>query len=201
MSKRQGNMKERIQQVAIELFTEQGYDKTSLREIAERLEVSKAALYYHFNSKEEILQSIVESKIEAVEELLDWGESQPRSSEFWRDFFCRLSELISDQLQPLIRFALANRTVMKTINMGRDQEKAQSIASRIKKFMCDPDANPTNQLRTVFAMGVLFIGASPILNTLDLKANSSQIKKTALDVALELISSPPGGQQAESSTA
>src|SRR5262249_20860254 len=38
----------RIQQVALELFAEQGYEKTSLREIAERLDVTKAALYYHF---------------------------------------------------------------------------------------------------------------------------------------------------------
>jgi len=45
----------RIQAVALELFTEQGYDATSLREIAERLGVTKAALYYHFKSKEEIV--------------------------------------------------------------------------------------------------------------------------------------------------
>ena len=41
--------------MALELFNEQGYDKTSLREIAERLGVTKAALYYHFRSKEDIL--------------------------------------------------------------------------------------------------------------------------------------------------
>ena len=45
----------RIQQVAVELFTEHGYEGTSLREIAERLDVTKAALYYHFRSKEDIL--------------------------------------------------------------------------------------------------------------------------------------------------
>src|ERR1700690_1721403 len=45
----------RIQAVAVELFSEQGYDKTSLREIAERLDVSKAAVYYHFKRKEDIL--------------------------------------------------------------------------------------------------------------------------------------------------
>src|SRR6202044_3761604 len=43
------------QQVALELFAEQGYDKASLREIAERLGVTKAALYYHFERKEDIL--------------------------------------------------------------------------------------------------------------------------------------------------
>jgi AcrR family transcriptional regulator len=48
-------MRERILDVALELFIEQGYDKTSLREIAERLDVTKAALYYHFERKDDIL--------------------------------------------------------------------------------------------------------------------------------------------------
>jgi AcrR family transcriptional regulator len=50
-----GSTRERILDVALQLFNEQGYDKTSLREIADRLGVTKAALYYHFESKEDIL--------------------------------------------------------------------------------------------------------------------------------------------------
>jgi AcrR family transcriptional regulator len=48
-------MRQEILDVALELFNEQGYEKTSLREIAERLGVTKAALYYHFERKEDIL--------------------------------------------------------------------------------------------------------------------------------------------------
>jgi AcrR family transcriptional regulator len=40
----------RIQDVALDLFIEQGYEATSLREIAEKLGVTKAALYYHFKT-------------------------------------------------------------------------------------------------------------------------------------------------------
>jgi AcrR family transcriptional regulator len=47
--------RERILAVAQELFTRNGYDKTSLRDIAERLEITKAALYYYFPRKEDIL--------------------------------------------------------------------------------------------------------------------------------------------------
>ena len=50
-----GSTRERILDIALELFTEQGYDKTSLRDIAERLGTTKAALYYHFERKEDIL--------------------------------------------------------------------------------------------------------------------------------------------------
>jgi AcrR family transcriptional regulator len=47
--------RERILDIALELFTTQGYETTSLREIAERLGFSKAAIYYHFQSKDDIL--------------------------------------------------------------------------------------------------------------------------------------------------
>src|ERR1700733_7401802 len=49
---------ERILDVALELFLEKGYDKTSLREIAEQLGFSKAALYYHFASKDDIFMAL-----------------------------------------------------------------------------------------------------------------------------------------------
>jgi AcrR family transcriptional regulator len=50
-----GSTRERILDVALGLFNEQGYDKTSLRDISDRLGVTKAALYYHFQRKEDIL--------------------------------------------------------------------------------------------------------------------------------------------------
>lgn len=51
--------KAEIREVALELFARQGFDKTSLREIAERLGLTKAALYYHYPSKSELLHAIV----------------------------------------------------------------------------------------------------------------------------------------------
>jgi len=47
--------RERILDIALELFVEQGYEKTSLRDIAARLGTTKAALYYHFERKQDIL--------------------------------------------------------------------------------------------------------------------------------------------------
>ena len=64
----------RIQQVALELFTEHGYEATSLREIAERLGVTKAALYYHFKTKDEIIESLVDDTAAQIEELIAWAQ-------------------------------------------------------------------------------------------------------------------------------
>src|SRR5579862_878694 len=69
------------QKVALELFAEQGYEKTSLREIAERLGVTKAALYYHFKSKEDIVHSFTDDYFAEIDGLLDWAKDQPRSDE------------------------------------------------------------------------------------------------------------------------
>ena len=78
---RRGDTRARIQQVALGLFTEQGYERTSLREIAERLGVTKAALYYHFKSKEDIVRSFSEDYFCRLDALIAWGREQPASAQ------------------------------------------------------------------------------------------------------------------------
>jgi AcrR family transcriptional regulator len=45
---------------ALELFGQGGYEKTSLRDIADRMGFTKAALYYHYRSKDELLADLFE---------------------------------------------------------------------------------------------------------------------------------------------
>jgi AcrR family transcriptional regulator len=51
--------RQRILDVALELFGEHGYAGTSIADITGRLGISKAALYYHFAAKDEILEALV----------------------------------------------------------------------------------------------------------------------------------------------
>jgi AcrR family transcriptional regulator len=60
MSIREKNTKERILDEALKLFAQSGYMGTSMNDIADRMGVTKAALYKHYKSKQEILDSIVE---------------------------------------------------------------------------------------------------------------------------------------------
>lgn len=55
-----GNTKERILEVALESFAQSGYLGTSMNDIAKQLGITKAALYKHYTSKQEILDRIVE---------------------------------------------------------------------------------------------------------------------------------------------
>ena len=52
--------KERILRIALELFAQNGYLGTSMNDIAGQLGFTKAALYKHYASKQEILDKIVE---------------------------------------------------------------------------------------------------------------------------------------------
>ena len=54
------NTKEKIFDVALDLFSKKGYDSVSLREIAEEVGIKKSSIYSHYPSKEAILISIFE---------------------------------------------------------------------------------------------------------------------------------------------
>jgi len=60
----------RIQRAALTLFLRQGYERTSLREIADQLAFTKAALYYHYRSKEELLQAVLDPLLVDLEKLV-----------------------------------------------------------------------------------------------------------------------------------
>lgn len=60
MDSREKSTKERILEEALKLFSQSGYMGTSMNDIAAKLGVTKAALYKHYTSKQEILDSIVE---------------------------------------------------------------------------------------------------------------------------------------------
>lgn len=57
-----------ILRAAARLFQERGYDATSMQDIASALNFSKAALYHHFESKEEILFQIMSYGMDIFEE-------------------------------------------------------------------------------------------------------------------------------------
>jgi AcrR family transcriptional regulator len=79
-----GDTRTEILEVARELFSEQGYEATSLREIAERLGITKAALYYHFKSKDEILRALLAPMGDVLTELLERLEAA-RDVAGWAD--------------------------------------------------------------------------------------------------------------------
>ena len=74
-----GTTRDQILRAALELFSTQGYDATSLRQIAERLGLTKAALYYHFPAKEHLVVELTRPFLEGFAEVV--GEARAGSRE------------------------------------------------------------------------------------------------------------------------
>jgi AcrR family transcriptional regulator len=76
VSRPRSDTRQRIQETARELFLQQGVQRTSLQDIADRLGVTKPALYYHFRSREELVRSILIPLIDEGEQFVADHESR-----------------------------------------------------------------------------------------------------------------------------
>lgn len=70
-SERENRMRAAIKQAAFHLMAEKGLDKVSMREIAEKVNVTKPVLYYYFKNKEDLCLSIIEDHEQLFSKLLD----------------------------------------------------------------------------------------------------------------------------------
>lgn len=60
ITKEANERRNEILDAANELFMKKGYDKTSTNEILEKVGIARGTLYYHFKSKEEIMDAIID---------------------------------------------------------------------------------------------------------------------------------------------
>src|SRR5262245_5441798 len=153
-----GSTRERILDVALELFLEQGYDKTSLREIADRLEVTKAALYYHFASKEDILLEL-HLRLHALgREILDrfdkLDERQIVSA--WPGL---VDELIDQMLANRELFLLHQRNqsaIEQLAKNERHQAENEDMEQRFRRFLGNPAIPLEDRVRMACSIGAIF---------------------------------------------
>lgn len=66
-------MRDRILSTATSLFVERGYDGVAMREISEACGITKAALYYHFTGKAELLSEIFTAYLDEMAVVISAG--------------------------------------------------------------------------------------------------------------------------------
>ncbi|WP_225801813.1 TetR/AcrR family transcriptional regulator [Streptomyces sp. NK15101] len=175
-----GNTRQRIQDVALELFAEQGYEKTSLREIAERLDVTKAALYYHFKTKEDIIIGIFQDLTRPIDELVAWAAGQPRTLETKQEILRRYQKALR-AATPLFRFMHENQATVRDLSIGLTF-KERLIA--LNRFLQEPEASTKNKVRAVSAIFALHAGTFFMDN---IEGDPEEKQEAVLEVALDLI--------------
>jgi AcrR family transcriptional regulator len=180
--RRRSDTREKIQAVALELFAEQGYDRTSLREIAERLEVTKAALYYHFKTKEAIVASLFDDFLAAVDEIIAWGQDRPPTTETRRELIRRYAEIVRGPWADVLRVFQDNQTAVRELKV---QEAIMTRFVDLARLLSIPDASPARQLKSRIALLALQAGA---FLAQDIGTSQQERHDAALQVALDLVS-------------
>jgi AcrR family transcriptional regulator len=149
--------RERILDISLELFTDQGYDKTSLRQIAERLGFTKAAIYYHFASKGDILMALHMRLHEFGREALQALDDDTATPERWAQL---LDQLIDQMLQhrALFMFHERNQAAIEALHQVRNDSDHEDLQMRFRQALSNEDLPVETRVRMSCAFGAVMGG-------------------------------------------
>ncbi len=172
--------KQEAQRIALELFSLRGYQATSMREIAERVGISKAALYYHFAGKGDIVLAVTAERGAEVAELLHWVREQPRDADLPERAVLRwIGEGGEDKLRG-IRFSLANPTLIG----GEGSRAIGGGLEAVAAELAGDGASPTRTL--LIRMALLSLNAA-VAAARGTALDDAQLVAGAREAALALL--------------
>lgn len=87
--------RDRIVEAADQLFYRQGYEHTSFSDIADAVQISRGNFYYHFKSKDEILNSVIDVRLANTRKMLEQWEAE--------------GETPADRIRSFIQILIVNR--------------------------------------------------------------------------------------------
>jgi AcrR family transcriptional regulator len=140
----------RILAAAAELFVERGYAGTSIRDISERLGMTKGSLYYHFTAKEEVLVALLAPLLEAVEAFVAAARASGRVS---HDLVRRLVDVL-DEHATMLRSVTADPAVAR---LKLEQRVVPDGFAELLEILGGA-ADSAAMLRARCALGVIYSG-------------------------------------------
>jgi len=124
--KMEENTRERIIRVSLDMFAQNGYKGTNLRDIAKEIDLSKSAIYKHFESKEAIWNEIVEKGEEYYEKRFGSESHLPKIPETTEE----LKMLTMHQVEFTVNDPMISKIrKLLTIEQFRD-ERLSEIATK-----------------------------------------------------------------------
>ncbi len=149
--------------VALDLFAVHGVRGTSLQMIADRLGVTKAAIYHQFPTKDAIVVAVVEVKLLAIEEALDAAERTGPTHEAREAL---LAAVIDD--------VVANRLTLSTLQADpvlfqvlADHESSRHLFVRLFSFLLGDEMDAHTRVRAAVLSAAIGASAHPFVVGLD----------------------------------
>ena len=177
------NTKDAIREAAIRLFSNKGFEQTSLREVADAVGITKASLYYHYASKLDLLLAIIEPIFDDMNSVVDGLDGVPHSPQ-------RSREVLERQLHTMLHHRTAGtlcvRDTVAIINaIGDRYPDMLDMHRRLCRWLAGPDPTDEALLRASSALEIL----STVLWSKELVPDAADdvIERVLLDAALTVL--------------
>lgn len=174
----------RLLSTALRLFTEHGVEGTSLQMIAAALGVTKAAVYYHFKTKAEIIEAVAEPGLRELQGIVDDARAQ-------RTRGAQIDHLLDGFVDVVVRHRALVALFSSDPGIARAVEKslnsAESFTHGMMEILVGPEPD-ISAIVTAHAMlaGVAMAGGSPEAAALD----GETLHETLVNVGRKLYNRP-----------
>lgn len=149
---------ESILRAAVALFTERGYDATSMEDLARALGVTKSAIYHHVSSKEELLALATGRALDGLFEVAASAQALPGRAIDRLEHLLRGSVAVLEARQPFVTLLLRvhGNTATERAALARRREFDRLTADLVKQAVADgdlrPDIDPVVTAKLVFGL-------------------------------------------------
>jgi AcrR family transcriptional regulator len=153
----------RVLTAALELFAEHGVSGTSLQMIADRLGVTKAAVYHQFQSKDDIVLAVIEPAMVRLGEVADDAEAQ-------RGPAARRDAVLAGVVGLVVEFRKIATTMSfdpVVTRLVRTHPALRSL-QRVRRLLGGTAPDPGSRVRmAVLSGGLIMAGSDPAVKGLD----------------------------------
>jgi AcrR family transcriptional regulator len=141
----------RLHEAALRLFAEHGVGGTSLQMIADEVGVTKAAVYYHYKTKDELVVGVVTPFVERILGFLEEAKGK-RGRRVQQEFVLRgLVDLIVEVRHLYV--VAANDPIV--VHLHEHHPRLRQVSEELRELFAGPDADDERKVTVVFFLAGL----------------------------------------------
>jgi AcrR family transcriptional regulator len=186
----EARMDRRIARLALARFRVGGFVGTSIADLAGALGVSKAAIYYHYRSKDALLHRLVDPLLDAIDACIDAHDTPAASARTARQLLAAyLAVLVAHrEVVPLVA------TDVAVLNHPTIGPRLRAQNQRLRTLLVAPDTSQSAMVRAEAALGAVW---RPLIAEPQLDLTDAAHQQTLIDAAVATLQTsrpfPDGG--------
>lgn len=176
----------RLLDTALKLFSEHGVEGTSLQMIADELGVTKAAVYYHFKTKDEITEAVAAPTLQQLDQIVEGARTKRSRGAQIDHALAGFVELIVHH-RTLVSLYNSDPGIQRVMNRTLQAPRGEDLRTRMRTVLAgaNPSLADAITVHVVFT-GLAMAGGAPEYAAID----DDTMRQHLLDVGRRLLGRP-----------